>query len=164
MLTNKWLNPFFLIFLFLADIHLSNLLNQFVDGQFRIISHLFLLVLVYQVRSDKSSLLYWIYALVGFFVDAYYFGTVGLTSFLLPCIIFCLRKIPKFRELSPFYTFLVTLLVNFTFDILLYGLAYVYQLTSYSLPDFIAFSLAPSLLYNSFVSLLIVFYISSRKE
>ncbi|TWT16154.1 rod shape-determining protein MreD [Streptococcus sp. sy010] len=164
MLNNKWMNLIFLLLTLLVDVHLSNSLNQFFNEEFRLVSHIFLFVLVYQARYHQSFALYWLYAIVGFLGDVYYFRMIGLTSLLFPSMLYVLRKFPKFQETNPFQLFLVVLLVNFFFEIALYVLAYTYQLTTYPIVDFIAFSLAPSLLYNSFISLLLLLGLSKRNN
>ncbi|WP_186652445.1 rod shape-determining protein MreD [Streptococcus sp. sy004] len=164
MLKNKWLNLFFLLFILLVDVHLSNSLSRLFHDEFRIVSRILLFIFVCQVRYDKSALLYCLYALVGFLGDIYYFGTIGLTVLLFPVILYVLRRFPKFYEINLFQLFLVILLVNFFFETSLYLLAHLYQLITYPIVDFIAFSLAPSLLYNSLISLLLLLGLSKRNN
>lgn len=162
MRNNKWFNALLILLLVLIDGRTSNLFSQVFNYQLALMSHLVLLYLLYQTKREFTSSLYWQYALVGILADSYYFSSIGLMTFLFPIAIFILRQLFLFGKFKGIQLFLVFFLLNFCFDNLLYGLARLYQLNFYPFAYFISYSLAPSLLYNSFLFVLL-YLLGQRK-
>ncbi|MGT2926147.1 rod shape-determining protein MreD [Streptococcus cuniculipharyngis] len=151
---NKWLFPLFLFFLLLIDGQVSYLLSDFLGENSRINSHLILLALLCHLQEDDSPYLYWLYFMLGLIFDLYYVNMFGMASLIFPCLIFLIRKMGYDKEVKFFQGLMVFIIMNFVFEIMIYGLASLYQLTTYPFLLFITYNLAPTLLYNIFLYLI----------
>lgn len=154
LVKHKWVLPFLLLVILLIDGQLSSMMSNALGDDSRINSHLLLLILLGQLREDRSASLYWTYFLLGLIFDIYYVNMIGMASLVLPLLIYCARKVPLMKGNHFFQGLMFFLIMNFTFELSLYALAQIYQLTTYPFIFFVTYNLAPTLLYNILIYVL----------
>ncbi|MGT2908265.1 rod shape-determining protein MreD [Streptococcus dentiloxodontae] len=147
---------YFLTFVALLwDGHLSEIADTFLPNNFFVVSHLLLIFVFYLAAYFQKATIAWYLAFLGFLYDAYYFKAMGIVVFILPLLyLFVLFVLSKLRQ-SLFVDFLVIFLMVSLFEVAAYGLGLLYKITSYNYLDVIVYQLAPTMVFNVLLFILI---------
>lgn len=148
---NYSISSFVLFFILLLDAQVSTLFSSLLPLSFRFISHsIFLYFFWMSLRLNKWFAIV-ISLILGLFYDLYYLNSVGLALFIFPTLmVIYIRFNTVFFNGMWEYIFGNFLLV-FIFEMSMFILARIFNLTSVLTIDFIVFSLLPTLLLNLFI-------------
>lgn len=132
----------------LIDGQLSFLASSIFSYHLMISSHLLLLAVLY-FYHDKHKYFMFISSLVlGGIFDIYYLNRIGLVIFLLPILVIFTSKISKSFFMRNFQTLIFYIIILFLFEIVGESAAVLLGMTTLSIANFIAYSFAPTLIFN----------------
>lgn len=135
----------------LWDGHFSFILNHYLPGSINVTSHLFLLSVFYAGFFLKNTYSFLFLLPYGFIYDSYYFNAIGISLITLPLLFYLLSLVIKFVQMNTYGEMTLFFLFMVFFDCLNFGLGYLYDLTNYPVSDFIVYQLAPTLLVNMLI-------------
>lgn len=148
---NKYILLFLIFLLFLIDGQISYLLNSFLNYTVIISSQLFLAALLFMHRSKSYAFVIFTSVTLGLLFDFYYLNHIGVVTLVLPSLSFFTAKLDSRYFINFFSNLVVYLIFVFFFNIFSYFLSFLYGFTAVSLPFFITFNLAPTLVFNILV-------------
>lgn len=144
-----------LFFLFLLDLHLSSLIGVLIPGGFFPIAHLFLLFLLFiSLDLSDNQFLFLLFGL-GLLYDAYVFHWLGLVTFLLPLLGILLKRFAAVMVVNGWTRLCSVLVLVFAFELASFFLASLLHLTDMATSYFIVYQLAPTLVLNFLLMLLL---------
>lgn len=139
---------FFLCFPLLWDGHVSFIVNEHLISPFNITSYIFLMFVFYTCFIFRETFTFLFFLPYGFIYDSYYFKSIGIVLISLPLLFYVLSRIIKRIQVKTYGEILLFFLLIFFFECLNFGLGYLYEITRYSVSDFIIYQLSPTLLFN----------------
>lgn len=147
--------PISLMMLMLLDGQISSLLATVLPLEFHVVSHLLLIFLLFVSVEITDVAAFLIFLVIGIFYDAYYFRVIGIATLLLPLMSLAVNKYNTIMMANRLTRFLSVLVLVFLFEIVSFLLAHLVNSTSMEMSSFIVYSLAPSMLLNSLILLLL---------
>ncbi|EHI73727.1 rod shape-determining protein [Streptococcus criceti] len=148
LLKNKWFISVLTFFLLLIDGQLSDLLTTLTGRYAFLRVHLLIIFMFLLLRFlDTDFFAYLLGFILGLIYDSYYLNFIGITFFMLPLLVYLIKRSKKYF-VTPTRSFLAFFLLLFLFEVGCYGLAFLYHLTTYSLLSFVTYQLAETLLLN----------------
>ena len=148
----------------LIDGQLSYLMSSIFSYHVTISSHLLLLAIINFYHDRNKHFVLFSALILGILYDIYYLNRIGLVVFLLPVLIIFTNKITKSIFASNFQTLTYYIIILFLFEIVGESAAVLLGMTTLSIANFIAYSFAPTLIFN--VLLYLIFqkkYISTLR-
>lgn len=144
---------------FLLTLFLDGQIAMFIDrlllGDFRMASYMVFLLLILLAFYLSDDHLITIVSIIGGIYDIIQLNLLGVAVFAFPILFMLFSKLFSVISLTITTALLSMVVVIFTFESLLYGLSHLLQLTSYSFVYFIVNLLAPTLLLNILLTLLL---------
>nr|WP_239548961.1 rod shape-determining protein MreD [Streptococcus loxodontisalivarius] len=155
----------FALFLLLFDGQFGQFLTQLSGRDFIFVSHFLLYYLIYlYARGTDSNIITASFIIVFLIADLYYLNFIGIYLLALLFSLSLLHLVKKDYLKHSFYAGLTFFLVCFFFDFVSYGLALLFGLSRLSLFTFVTYSLAPSLLLNVVIYLVLLFVPKTAKK
>lgn len=152
----NYILPFLVLFVvMLVDGHFSNLLANFFSNDIHLFSHLLLIFILYVSIDLSENTSFVILLLIGLLYDTYYFHVIGISTLLLPLIGIVVSKYNSVLMSNRVSRFLSIAILVFFFEIATFALANIIQLTQMSFADFVVYTLAPTMILNLLLFLLI---------
>lgn len=148
---NKYFLLFLLFLLILIDGQLSYLMSSIFSYHVTISSHLLLLAIINFYHDRNKHFVLFSALILGILYDIYYLNRIGLVVFLLPVLIIFTNKITKSIFASNFQTLTYYIIILFLFEVVGESAAVLLGMTTLSIANFIAYSFAPTLIFNVFV-------------
>ena len=145
---NKYFLLFLLFLLMLIDGQLSYLMSSIFSYHVTISSHLLLLAIINFYHDRNKHFVLFSALILGILYDIYYLNRIGLVVFLLPVLIIFTNKITKSIFASNFQTLTYYIIILFLFEIVGESAAVLLGMTTLSIANFIAYSFAPTLIFN----------------
>ena len=103
--------------------------------------------------SDVTA--FTIFLVIGILYDAYYFHVIGIATLLLPLLSVLVNKYNTIMMGNKITRFLSVLILVFLFEFVSFLLANLVSLTSMEISTFIVYSLAPTMVLNSLLLLIL---------
>ena len=132
----------------LIDGQLSYLMSSIFSYHVTISSHLLLLAIINFYHDRIKHFVLFIALILGILYDIYYLNRIGLVVFLLPVLIIFTNKITKSIFASNFQTLTYYIIILFLFEVVGESAAVLLGMTTLSIANFIAYSFAPTLIFN----------------
>jgi len=155
---SRILTPIFLLAVMLIDGQFTEFLSTDIfKNQVHPVSHIFLIILMYIVLKNSYIYNVSISLLIGLIYDSYYLGILGIATLIYPLIalfIYSIRDIIHTNRITKLFTIIIIVTIfelGSTLMVMIFGLAKV------DLVDYIAKSLAPTLLLNIILWLILQF-------
>lgn len=145
---NKYFLLLLLFLLMLVDGQMSFVMSSLFSYYFLISSHLFLLAVMYFYHDKNDAFTLWSSIFLGAIFDIYYLNRIGLIVFLLPMLALFISKISKKFFANDYQTLIFYIIILFLFEISGELAAVWLGMTTMSVAHFIAYSFAPSLVFN----------------
>nr|WP_234943972.1 rod shape-determining protein MreD [Streptococcus macacae] len=145
------------LILLLLDGQISLFFRFLFHGDFVITSHIMIIFLLYYTIFFNPYYVFFLSVSLGIIYDFYYLGiyNLAIATILFPSFIVLTIKAWKHVAPKRLQCFLIYFVSVSMLDLTSIGLAYLYRLTSYPLSDFITYNLAPSLIFNMLLFLLL---------
>ncbi|MER0123975.1 rod shape-determining protein MreD [Streptococcus sp. ZJ93] len=147
--------PFLLLFAFLLDAQLSTLLTNLAPKAVSISSHLLLIVGIFASFYVMVTPMMVLFVVLGFVYDIYYFNIIGLSTALLPLTVYLVYYVYQSLAFKRVTNYILLLVMVFTFEFGTFLLARLFQLTNLSMFIFVFYNLVPSLVFNTFLLVMI---------
>lgn len=139
-------------FSILLDGQISSLFAAYLPFNFHITCHLLLIsVQILSFVYSKQHLIL-LFTLAGFLYDVYYLQIVGVATLTLPVMALVLRKYNSFLLGNPFTQAVTTAVMILFLDSVSYLISSLLHGISLSFPLFVVYGLAPTMLFNAFLS------------
>lgn len=150
-----YLAPLLVLLAFLLDGQLSTLLINWSPGAISISSHILLMVGIF--CSFHLSLVYSLvlFSLIGLIYDFHYLGVLGIAITLLPLSIYLIYYFYQNLQYKNITNHIILLVIIFVFEFFAFLLARLFHLTNLSMFIFVFNDLMPTLIFNSFLLLLL---------
>ena len=132
----------------LIDGQLSYLMSSIFSYHVTISSHLLLLAIINFYHDRNKHFVLFSALILGILYDIYYLNRIGLVVFLLPVLIIFTNKITKSIFASNFQTLTYYIIILFLFEVVGESAAVLLGMTTLSIANFIAYSFAPTLIFN----------------
>ena len=145
--------PLLLLFLMLLDGQISTLIASFLPISFHLVCHLVLIFLLFISVEVSDVTAFTIFLVIGILYDAYYFHVIGIATLLLPLLSVLVNKYIMMG--NKITRFLSVLILVFLFEFVSFLLANLVSLTSMEISSFIVYSLAPTMVLNSLLLLIL---------
>ncbi|MFD1466133.1 rod shape-determining protein MreD [Lapidilactobacillus mulanensis] len=163
ILHRRWIMLILLVLGFFLDGSLSLVFSQFffVNDLQMAPQILLLEVVLVTFAAPDEPLLFWFTLFCGLFYDLFYTGLIGQYTLIVPLTYLLTKYLLNFFKDRPIYklaAFIISVLVA---QVILYFLALFFGMTSENIGQFIINALAPTILLN--VVLFIVLYWPSAK-
>ena len=147
--------PLLLLFLMLLDGQISTLIASFLPIRFHLVCHLVLIFLLFISVEVSDVTAFTIFLVIGILYDAYYFHVIGIATLLLPLLSVLVNKYNTIMMGNKITRFLSVLILVFLFEFVSFLLANLVSLTSMEISTFIVYSLAPTMVLNSLLLLIL---------
>lgn len=143
-----YLLPVFMFFIFLLDAQFSTLLTNLAPQVVSISSHLLLMLAIFASRRITVAPMMILSVMIGFLYDIYYLGVLGLSTTLLPLVIYIVYYIYQNLAFKRITNHILLFVMLFTFEFGTFVLARIFQLTNLSMFIFVVYNLLPTLVFN----------------
>lgn len=145
------------LFLLFFDGQLGQFITRLLPQHFVIVSHLLLLFLLSLfMKGEKVGFILTIFLSLALFADIYYLNFIGIYLLTMLAIIAILSLIDSVFLENIVYRCLLFFLICFAYDFISYLLAWLFGLTRQPLATFITYSLAPSMIFNLLLFVIIL--------
>ena len=152
----SYILPFLVLFVvMLVDGHLSNLLTNLFPNNIHLLSHLFLIFILYISINLSENTNFIMLLLIGLLYDAYYFHIIGISTLLLPLAGVVISKYNSVLMSNRVSRFLTVAILVFFFEVATFALANVTHLTQMPFTDFVVYTIAPTMVSNLLFFLLL---------
>ncbi len=151
---NIW-SIFLLAGAFLLDMQITTFATNLAPGTIFITSHLLLMIGIFSTLYLSSAYAIALFSLFGLLYDIYYFEIVGLATLLFPLVVGVMYYFYRHLLFKKWTNQLLLLVVIFIFDFVAFLLGRLFGLTNLSMYIFVFYNLAPSLLFNSLLLLVL---------
>ncbi|KAA9219072.1 MULTISPECIES: rod shape-determining protein MreD [Aerococcus] len=149
--------PIFLIFVFLLDGALVNVLLASVDTYaYQIIPSLLLISLtLIPLYYNQPRTIYLMAFIIGFLYDSYYNGILGINLFLFPAVVYLSYQVKNRFPLNFYSIWVWAVIMYLLYHNVIYWLYRILRIHGDTYLKFLASFLGPSLLFNSLVIFLL---------
>ncbi|MGT2675292.1 rod shape-determining protein MreD [Streptococcus rupicaprae] len=144
-----------LLLLLVLDLQLNLLFSHLFWNGLQPNYHLFLLCLVAMTSRASDFKLFYICLIVGILLDIYILNVLGLNMILLPLFVLLASNVFKIRCLRFWNFCLLSVVIVFLFEISHFLIAWLLEGMTYSWTYFIVKILAPTLILNLVVGILL---------
>lgn len=150
-----YLAPLIVLIAFLFDGQLSTLLINWSPVPISISSHILLIIAIF--LSFHLPLFYSLslFALIGLVYDLYYLGVLGIAITLMPLSVYLIYYFYQNLGFKTITNHIILLVILFVFEFVAFLLARLFFLTNLSMFIFVFNDLVPTLIFNSFLLLLL---------
>lgn len=140
--------PVLMLLVFLLDAQLSTLLTNLAPEVVSITSHLLLMIAIFVSLYVSVTPMMLVSIMIGFIYDIYYLDVIGLSTTLLPLVIYIVYYIYQNMAFRRITNYILLFVMVFTFEFGSFVLARLFQLTNLSMFIFVVYNLLPSLIFN----------------
>lgn len=159
-LKNENYLKYFILFLIasicpLIEGQISFLFSSFLDGV-TISSHLIILLIFHLFKILDKKIVYLFVLWCGLLTDFYYYKTIFLTLISYSIIALFIESFIGKSNYKYIKLMLVFLIACFIFEVVSYGIALSFNLTSETLVHFVTYNLSPSFIFNA---VLLIFFL-----
>ncbi|WP_309109486.1 rod shape-determining protein MreD [Streptococcus zhangguiae] len=147
--------PFILLFSFLLDGQLSTLLTNLVPGIIAISSHLLLILALVTVSYFPLFVNLLLFTILGLVYDIYYLNVVGIYITLFPLVVYVIDYFYQSLKFKRVTNHILLLVVVFVVEFGAFLFARLFEVTNLSMFIFVFYSLVPTLVFNSFLLLVV---------
>ncbi|MGT2757746.1 rod shape-determining protein MreD [Streptococcus ovuberis] len=144
-----------LVGLIFLDLQLGSLLSPFLENGIQPNYHIFLVVLVALTSGEYDWALFYACLLIGAFWDIYILNVLGLNIILLPIFTLLASGVYKIKRFSFWRFCFLSVIFIFLFETSHFGVAQFLGWMSYSWDYFTVKILAPTLVVNLVVGVLL---------
>jgi rod shape-determining protein MreD len=139
----------------LVEGQFSNLMSSFFSG-IVISTHLVILLMFFFLRFLNHRLVYFFIIWCGIVTDFYFYKTIFLTLIAYIVVLLIIDNFNTINKNSVLRSILTFIISCFIFDVIVYGIAYSFNMTNENLVYFVTFNLTPSFIFNLILSLLFI--------
>lgn len=153
--TVLYLAPFITLLFFLLDGQLSTLLTNWAPGAISIASYSLFIVGIFCSVYLPLSYSMILFTILGSLYDWYNLNLLGIAITLFPLVIYLIYYFYQNLPINLLTNWIVLLVVIFLFEFGSFVLARIFQITNLSVFIFTFYNLAPTLLFNSFMLIML---------
>lgn len=147
--------PIIFFMLMLIDGQISYLLKIWSKGDALASSHLLLIAILFANRNLSTRYLVLATFVIGFLMDSYFSGLVGINATILPLVAYFSGSIKETIHENPVTEYFSLIIFITGYEIAIYVIHLLFQLAKFNLFDFVGDLLAPTLLFNSCIFLVL---------
>ncbi|MBY5035126.1 rod shape-determining protein MreD [Streptococcus gallolyticus] len=146
-----YLSPVFLLLSFLIDGQVSTLVTNWLPGAMTVSCHIiFILSIFYSIDMPLRWQLI-LFTLLGALYDLYYLNILGIGLTIMPLMVYLIYYFYQQLKFNSLSNITILLVVLFGFEFGSFLLGRLFQLTNLSMYMFVFYNLAPTLLFNCLI-------------
>ncbi|MBS7576867.1 MULTISPECIES: rod shape-determining protein MreD [unclassified Enterococcus] len=147
--------PLIFFLLFLIDGQLSALLKVWSNGNALTTSHLLIIAIIFSTKRLSMRYLVITTFIIGILMDSYFIGVLGINAVALPLIAYFATSISDAIHENPVTEFFSLIIFITGYEIAILIIQLIFNLANFEFVSFIGKLLAPTLLFNGLIFLLI---------
>ncbi|WP_394405813.1 rod shape-determining protein MreD [Streptococcus sp. 20-1249] len=146
-----YLSPVFVLLSFLIDGQVSTLVTNWLPGAMTVSCHIiFILSIFYSIDMPLRWQLI-LFTLLGALYDLYYLNILGIGLTIMPLMVYLIYYFYQQLKFNSLSNITILLVVLFGFEFGSFLLGRLFQLTNLSMYMFVFYNLAPTLLFNCLI-------------
>lgn len=147
--------PLIFFLLFLVDGQLSSLLKVWSNGNSLTTSHLLIIAIIFATKRLSMRYLVITTFIIGILMDSYFIGVIGINAVTLPLIAYFASSISDAIHENPVTEFFSLVIFITGYEIAILVIQLLFNLAKFKFISFIGSLLAPTLLFNAFIFILL---------